>query len=189
MNDFILASASPRRKMLLEQIGVRPSRVVPAEIDETPLKKELPLRYAARMALEKARRVADMNPGHYVLAADTVVAYGRLILPKAETAEQAADCLERLSGRRHRVYGGICLIRPDGSFSLRTVKTAVLFRPLSAADRNAYLESGEWEGKAGGYAVQGKAALFVRGIIGSYSNVVGLGLYETGALLAGNGLI
>lgn len=189
MNDFILASASPRRKMLLEQIGVRPALVVPADIDETPLKKEQPSRYAARMALEKARRVAGMHPGRYVLAADTVVACGRRILPKAETPGQAAGCLDLLSGRRHRVYGGLCLIRPDGSCSVRTVKTAVLFRPLSASDKNAYLDSGEWEGKAGGYAVQGRAALFVRGIIGSYSNVVGLSLYETGALLAGNGLM
>lgn len=182
--DFILASASPRRSALLNQIGMTPAEIVPADIDETPLKNELPARYAVRMARLKAETVAKQRRGRYILAADTVVACGRRILPKAENAEQAAWCLDVLSGRRHHVYGGICLIKPDGKASVRLVDTAVVFKVLSGEDRRSYLESAEWEGKAGGYAIQGRAALFVRKIIGSYSNVVGLSLFETGALLS-----
>lgn len=175
--------------MLLEQIGVSPVRIIPAEIDETPKKKERPPRYAMRMAVEKAAKVASENPEAYVLAADTVVACGHRILPKAETQAQGRECLELLSGRRHNVFGGICLIKPDGTFSTRLVKTAVTFRRLSDEDKEMYLESMEWEGKAGGYAIQGLASLFIKGIIGSYSNIVGLCLYETGNLLLGNSLL
>lgn len=182
--DFILASASPRRAALLEQAGMPPSLIVPADIDETPLKNEIPKLYAVRMAKEKAAAVAARYPGRAVLAADTVVACGRRILPKAETRLQAAQCLDALSGRRHHVRGGICLIRPDGSVCLRAVDTSVVFKVLSDEEKRAYLDGGEWEGKAGGYAIQGKAALFVRQISGSYSNVVGLSLFETGALLS-----
>lgn len=187
MTGLILASASPRRLDLLAQIGIVPAAVSPADIDETPLKGEMPLRYALRMAVTKAETAAAHYPENFVLAADTVVACGRRVLPKAETAEQAAACLEKLSGRRHNVYGGICLIGPDGKKAVRAVKTAVIFTRLHENDKKEYLESGEWQGKAGGYAVQGRAALFVREIIGSYSNVVGLGLFETGALLKGMG--
>lgn len=184
MIDFILASGSPRRLALLEQIGVSPAAVIPADIDETPFKNELPKPYALRMAEQKALAVAEKNPGRFVLAADTVVACGRRILPKAETREQAAECLDLLSGRRHHVRGGICLICPNGKRLLRAVDTAVVFKPLSLEEKRRYLDGGEWEGKAGGYAIQGGAALFVRKIIGSYSNVVGLSLFETWALLS-----
>ena len=189
MTDFILASASPRRLALLEQIGVVPDEVCPADIDETPFKREDPHRYAVRMAVSKAEKVAAQNPGRFVLAADTVVACGLRILPKAENREQAAACLDLLSGRRHTVFGGVCLITPDGKVSTRLVKTAVIFTRLHPSEKQAYLDGDEWRGKAGGYAVQGQAALFVRKIIGSYSNVVGLGLFETGRLLKGHGVI
>lgn len=187
--DLILASASPRRLNLLRQIGVVPTEVCPADIDETSLKGENPSDYALRMAETKARTVAASHSGSFVLAADTVVACGRRILPKAETLEQASACIDMLSGRRHTVYGGICLIASDGKVSVRLVKTTVIFSRLHAADKQKYLDGGEWRGKAGGYAIQGQAALFVREIIGSYSNVVGLGLYETGALLKGAGVL
>ena len=187
--DLILASASPRRLDLLRQIGIAPSEVCPADIDETPLKGEAPDRYALRMAVGKAKTVSARRPDRFVLAADTVVACGRRILPKAETRQDAGFCLNLLSGRRHTVYGGICLIAPDGGISTRCVKTAVVFSRLNPADRERYLESGEWRGKAGGYAIQGQAALFVREVIGSYTNVVGMGLYETGVLLKGTGAL
>lgn len=189
MTDLILASASPRRLALLEQIGVVPDEICPADIDETPFAQEAPHRYAVRMAVSKAEKIAALKPGRFILAADTVVACARRILPKAETREQAAACLNLLSGRRHTVYGGICLITPDGSKLTRSVKTVVAFSQLHPSDKRAYLDGGEWQGKAGGYAVQGQAALFVRRIIGSYSNVVGLGLFETGRLLKGRGVI
>lgn len=183
--SFVLASASPRRSDLLRQIGVAPDRVCPADIDETPLKAELPQTYALRMAVTKAQTVAALCPDAFVLAADTVVACGRRILPKAETRDDAAFCLNLLSGRRHTVYGGICLISPDGRISTRLVRTVVAFSRLSSEEKERYLDGGEWLGKAGGYAIQGRAALFVREVIGSYSNVVGLGLYEAGCLLKG----
>lgn len=189
MTDLILASASPRRLALLEQIGVVPDEICPADIDETPFAQEAPHRYAVRMAVSKAEKIAALKPGRFILAADTVVACARRILPKAETREQAAACLNLLSGRRHTVYGGICLITPDGTKLTRSVKTVVAFSRLHPSDKRAYLDGGEWRGKAGGYAVQGQAALFVRRIIGSYSNVVGLGLFETGRLLKGRGVI
>jgi len=182
---LVLASASPRRVELLRQVGIVPALVDPADIDETPLKDELPVPHAARLAEAKARAVAARHPGRTILAADTVVACGRRILPKAETEAEARRCLALLSGRRHRVHGGICLIRPDGKASARLVTTMVIFKRLAFGEIESYIASGEWHGKAGGYAIQGRAALFVRGLNGSYSNVVGLPLFETGALLAG----
>ena len=182
---LILASASPRRLALLAQAGITPDAVVPADIDETPLPRELPRALALRLAMGKAKAAAQ--DGAYILGADTVVACGRLLLPKAETRDQAAQCLERLSGRRHRVIGGIALMMPDGTVRSRVCETVVQFKALSAAEKADYLASGEWEGKAGGYAIQGRAETFVKFISGSYSNVVGLSLYDTMALLKGAG--
>ena len=179
---LILASASPRRLALLAQIGVVPAQVIAAEIDETPLKNELPRQAAARLAIAKARAIAAREPDAVVLAADTVVACGRRILPKAETEAEARACLDLLAGRRHRVYGGIAVIA-SGKLWQRCVVTMVRFARLSDADKDAYIAAGEWKGKAGAYAIQGHAAAFVRDIAGSYSNVVGLDLHETAKLL------
>lgn len=183
---LILASASPRRLSLLRQIGVEPDAVIAADIDETPLKGELPHLHARRLAREKAEVVAAANPDAMVLGADTVVACGRRILPKTETAEEARRCLTLLSGRAHRVYTAVSLITPSRA-NHRLSETRVAFKRLSAEEIAAYLDSGEWQGKAGGYAIQGHAALFVRRLIGSHSAVVGLPLFETGQLLAGAG--
>ena len=185
---LVLASASPRRVDLLTQIGFPPDLVAPADIDETPLKDETPTHHAERLAIEKARRIAADHPNHFVLGADTVVACGRRILPKAEDPATARKCLSLLSGRRHRVFGGVALIGPDGRIALRRVQSAVAFKRLSDAEMDWYLDSGEWQGKAGGYAIQGLAARFVREIIGSYSNIVGLPLFETAQLLTGRGV-
>jgi len=187
-DSLVLASASPRRLDLLAQIGIRPGTVAPAELDESPLARELPVPHAARLAEAKARAVAPAYPGRFILAADTVVACGRRILPKAEDERTARKCLELLSGRRHRVHGGVCLLSPEGKVTARLITTAVIFKRLDAAELEAYLAGGEWHGKAGGYAIQGWAARFVRQLNGSYSNVVGLPLFETAALLAGAGL-
>jgi septum formation protein len=168
---------------LLAQIGIVPDRVVPADIDETPKRAELPRVYAIRMAREKAARVAV--PGSFTLAADTVVAVGRRILGKAETAADAAACLKLLSGRRHHVVTALTLVTPDGAQSHRVSDSTVVFARLTAAQIDAYVATGEWTGKAGGYAVQGRAAAFVRALHGSYSGVVGLPLFETAQLLAG----
>jgi septum formation protein len=184
---LVLASASPRRLDLLHQIGIAPDVVEPADIDETPLKGELPGPHVVRLAEMKARTVAPRHPGAFVLAADTVVACGRRILPKAEDAAIARTCLQLLSGRRHRVFGGVALISPDGKLALRRVESRVAFKRLSDAEIAAYLAGGEWCGKAGGYAIQGCAAAFVSWLSGSYSNVVGLPLFETAQLLAGCG--
>ncbi|MDP9196452.1 MAG: Maf family protein [Pseudomonadota bacterium] len=186
-HTLILASSSLRRLELLRQIGIRPSAVDPADVDETPLKKEIPARHALRLACEKAQVVAARHPGAFVLGADTVVACGRRILPKAETPDQVRQCLELLSGRRHRVYGGVCLVTADGKSRTRLVQTAVLLRLLTDQDIEDYVTSGEGEGKAGGYAIQGLAAAFVRGIVGSYPNIVGLPLFEVAQLLRGQG--
>lgn len=159
----------------------------PADIDETPGRDELPPRLAERLAEAKARAVTGRHPGHFVLAADTVVACGRRVLPKAEDAATARRCLTLLSGRRHRVLGGVCLIAPDGRVGRRVVTSIVTFKALTEAEIETYLASDEWRGKAGGYAIQGRAARFIRALSGSYSNVVGLPLYETGALLDGLG--
>jgi len=186
---LVLASASPRRLGLLAQVGIVPDSVVPADIDETPRKFERPRDLAKRLAVAKAHAVATLPDHHgcYVLAADTVVACGRRILPKTETPEEASSCLALLSGRRHRVYGGICLITPDGRSLEGVVMTAVHFKALSRQEKEYYLRHGEWQGKAGGYAIQGHAACFVKQINGSYPNVVGLPLYEVVHLLRGNG--
>lgn len=172
----------------MAQIGVVPAAVDPADIDETPQSGETPPRYAARMALEKARATAARRSDVAVLAADTVVACGRRILPKAEDEQTARRCLDLLSGRRHRVFSGVCLIVPGGGVHARLVRTDVTFKCLSAAEIDAYVDGGEWRGKAGGYAVQGAAAAFVRWMGGSYTNVVGLPLFETAGLLNGVGL-
>jgi len=182
---LVLASASPRRRELLAQIGITPDQVDPAQLDESPLNGEAPAAYAARLAEAKARAVAARHHGACVLGADTVVACGRRILPKAEIESDARACLELLSGRRHRVLGGVCLVAPDGRAARRLVTTIVAFKRLTAAEIDAYVVRGEWRGKAGGYAVQGHAAAFVRFLSGSYSNVVGLPLFETAALLGG----
>jgi septum formation protein len=180
---LVLASASPRRRDLLAQIGVLPDAVDPADLDETPWPREMPGPHAARLAHEKAQAVAARHPGAWVLGADTVVACGRRILPKPEDEATARRCLALLSGRAHRVYGGVCLLSPDGAVRQRLVKTVVRVKRLDEAEVAAYLASGEWKGKAGGYAIQGRAAAFVRAINGSYSNVVGLPLFEVAQML------
>ena len=185
--SLVLASASPRRQELLAQIGILPDVIDPADIDEAPLLGELPVEHAGRLALAKAAVVAGRHPQAFVLAADTVVACGRRILPKADTHASADACLRLLSGRRHRVIGGLCVTTPAGKNAVRIVTSRVVFKRLSADERTAYLASNEWQGKAGGYAIQGRAASFITWISGSYSNVVGLPLYETHTLLAGLG--
>ena len=189
---LVLASASPRRRELLARIGVEPQRIVAADIDETPRKGELPRDYATRMAREKALRIGDASPaatgpipgsGVHVLAGDTVVAAGRRILPKAEDEATARRCLELLSGRRHRVFSAVALRAPDGSLREKLSESQVRFKRLSEDEIRAYLASGEWHGKAGGYAIQGRAEGLVAWLAGSHSGVVGLPLFETRALL------
>jgi septum formation protein len=184
---LVLASASPRRVQLLQQIGFAPDVVAPADVDECPLPRELPRDQARRLAEAKASAVAARFPGDYVLAADTVVACGRRSLPKADDEAEARAILGMLSGRRHRVLGGIAVTGPDGRTHVRVVTTAVAFKRLEADEVGAYMASGEWRDKAGAYGIQGRAALFVRWIGGSYSNVVGLPLFETASLLKGLG--
>ena len=182
---LILASASPRRRELIARLGLTPDAIAPADIDETPAKGELPRDYAKRMAREKAEAAAS-DEG-FVLAGDTVVAAGRRILPKAEDEATARECLALLSGRRHRVLSAIALRAPDGSLSERLSETIVMFKRLSAEEIDAYIASGEWDGKAGGYAIQGFAEGLISRIQGSHSGVVGLPLYETRALLKAAG--
>jgi septum formation protein len=184
---LVLASASPRRAELLGQVGLTPDVIDPPDIDEAPVRGEPPTHYARRLAIAKAEAVAARRPQAFVLAADTVVACGRRILPKADSRQSAAACLKLLSGRRHRVIGGVCIIAPDGRRAVRLVTTQVTFKRLHASELEAYLAGGEWEGKAGGYAIQGRAAAYVSWISGSYSNVVGLPLYETCSMLNGLG--
>jgi septum formation protein len=190
---FVLASGSPRRLSLVNQVGIEPDSLAATEIDETPKKGELPRACANRLAHAKAAaaltrvRADEELKGAYILAADTVVAVGRRILPKAEMLDEAAQCLRLLSGRNHRVHTAICLVTPKEAFRQRLVETRVRFKRLSEQDIESYLASGEWRGKAGGYAAQGIAGSFIVKIVGSYSNVVGLPLYETTALLAGEG--
>jgi septum formation protein len=184
---LILASASPRRLALLAQIGIVPDHILATDIDESPLKDEMPRPLAQRLARAKAAAASTSAPDAYVLAADTVVALGRRVLPKAETMEQARQCLNLLSGRRHRVMTALVFAKPGGKCSERLVESVVGFARLTPQQIDAYLADGEWHGKAGGYAIQGKAASFVRFISGSYSNVVGLPLYETAQLLRGQG--
>jgi septum formation protein len=185
----VLASASPRRLALLRQIGIEPDTVDAAELDETPHAGEQPMPHARRLAREKAEAVWARHPGAFVLAADTVVACGRRILPKPSDAAEAEACLRRLSGGRHRVHGAFCVLAPDGRGCERLVTTVVKFRRLSDAEIESYLASGEWRGKAGGYAIQGRAAAFVPWINGSYPNVVGLPLCEVAACLRGLGYL
>jgi septum formation protein len=190
---LVLASASPRRVALLRQIGIAPDAVIPADLDETPRKGETPRGLAQRLSSEKAAASAAVAAqreeltGALTLAADTVVAVGRRILPKAEIADEAEECLALLSGRAHRVFTGLTLATASGALRTRLVESRVRFKRLSRAEMAAYLESGEWRGKAGAYAIQGLAGAFVVKLIGSYTNVVGLPLSEVSGLLAGEG--
>lgn len=193
LQKLVLASGSPRRVELLQQAGIEPDRLFPADVDERPMRAEHPRSLAKRLSVSKAQRAHEIlsrepesNSG-FILAADTVVAVGRRILPKAETAEDAIHCLQLLSGRSHRVYTGIALVTPGGKLRQRLVETRVRFKRLSRQDMDSYLGSGEWRGKAGGYGIQGLAGTFVVKLVGSYSNVVGLPLYETTSLLSGEG--
>ena len=193
--ELVLASASPRRKELLAQIGVAPDRIAAADIDETPIAGETPGDHALRLGVEKARVAASREEAatskRLILAADTVVGVGRRILPKAENEETARACLQLMSGRNHRVFTGVAIAAqaPGSSVTIasRIVETRVKVRRMSEADIEAYVESGEWRGKAGGYGIQGRFARHVISIIGSYSNIVGLPLYETANLLSGAG--
>ncbi len=184
---LILASASPRRLALLEQIGIEPDSIDPADIDEAAKAQERPRDLALRLAKEKAEAVAARHENTFLLSADTVVAVGRRALGKAETEDAARAYLTLLSGRRHQVHTGVNLITPTGKQITRVVSTAVIFKALDKFEINAYIASGEWHGKAGGYAIQGRAAALIRQIQGSYSNVVGLPLFEVSNMLQGNG--
>jgi septum formation protein len=184
---LVLASASPRRLELLRQIDITPDRVDPADLDERAERGETPRRLALRLAEAKAALVAARQGGAFVVAADTVVCVGRRVLPKAEGREEARDCLTLLSGRAHRVETGVAVVSPQGQSASRLVETRVHVKRLSDAEIEAYLDSGEWRGKAGGYAIQGRAGAFVLDLQGSYSGVVGLPLYETLCLLQGLG--
>ncbi len=190
---LVLASGSPRRLALINQAGIEPDALRPVDIDETPKRGELPRACATRLARSKAEaalallRLDDELKGSFVVAADTVVAVGRRILPKAELLDEAAQCLRLLSGRNHRVHTAVCLVTPKETFRQRHVETRVRFKLLSDEDIEAYLASGEWRGKAGGYAAQGIAGTFIVKIVGSYSGIVGLPLYETVSMLGGEG--
>jgi len=182
---LVLASASPRRRELIARLGIVPSGITPADIDETPRLREIPRDYVIRMAREKALAVASADA--QVLSGDTVVALGRRILPKAEDEATARRCLTLMSGRRHRVLSAVALLAPDGTLRERLSETIVRFKPLSSTEIEAYLASGEWHGKAGGYAIQGCAEALIAWIAGSHSGVMGLPLFETRALLRAAG--
>ncbi|MBN9073510.1 MAG: Maf-like protein [Rhizobiales bacterium] len=190
---LVLASGSPRRIELLQQAGIEPAHLFPADVDETPQRAEHPRSLAKRLALAKAEKAhkalaGDAEFGNaFIVSADTVVAVGRRILPKAEAIEDAMNCLGLLSGRSHRVYTAVCVVTPAGRFRQRLVEARVRFKRLSREDMESYVGSGEWRGKAGGYAIQGLAGTFVVKLVGSYTGVVGLPLYETMAMLAGEG--
>lgn len=184
---LVLASASPRRRELLAQLGVSPDEVLPADIDEAPHKDETPRLLAERLAVEKGRAVHALRPDAYVLSADTVVAVGRRLLGKAEDEAEVLASLQLLSGRAHRVLTGVAVVAPDGRVGSRLSETRLQFKRLTAAEIASYAASGEWRGKAGGYGIQGRAGAFVRGLSGSYTGVVGLPLYETMNLLTGLG--
>jgi septum formation protein len=190
---LVLASGSPRRLALLQQSGVEPDALLPADVDEAPLKSESPRELVKRLARTKAEvarktaRKDDALKEAFIVSADTVVAVGRRILPKAEVVDEAAACLRLLSGRAHRVYTAVCLVTPSDKLRERIVETRLRFKRLSRDDLESYLASGEWRGKAGGYAIQGLAGSFVVKLVGSYTNVVGLPLYETVSLLDGEG--
>lgn len=185
---FILASASPRRLDILKRLKLKPSDVIPADIDESPLSNELPKQHALRLAEQKALKVyrdLENTENTVILAADTVVSCGRRILPKTETVEEAKECLELLSGRRHRVYGGIAL-HVNGKLLSRVVDTHVTMKRLHSTEIQDYLDSGEWQSVAGGYKIQGLAESFIKQINGTHSNIVGLCLYNTRQMLLGN---
>lgn len=184
MVEFILASSSPRRLDLLAQIGIVPTKVIPADIDETPFPKELPAQIAERLAIEKTLKVAALYPDAIVLGADTVVACGRRMLDKTEDEAYARHCMKILSGRSHAVYGGICVAK-NGEFVSRLVTTKAQFKRLTQEEIDAVIASGEWQGKAGGYAIQGLASAYIKSINGSYNNIVGLCLYNTRQMLQG----
>jgi septum formation protein len=190
---LVLASGSPRRYALLQQAGIEAGKLVPANIDETPLRAEHPRSLARRLSQLKAERAKAILKAEgeledaYILAADTVVSVGRRILPKTELVDEASNALRLLSGRAHRVYTGLCLMTPAGKVRQRICETRVRFKRLSSEELESYLASGEWRGKAGGYAIQGLAGTFVVKLVGSYTNVVGLPLYETVSLLTGEG--
>lgn len=186
---FVLASASPRRLDLLARIGIAPDAIDPAAIDEAPGKDEPPRRHAARLAGEKAAAVRARHPDSVILAADTVVALGRRILPKAADEATARHCLALLSGRRHKVIGAVAVIGADGQSWRRLVTSTVKFKRLERGEIEAYIAGGEWQGTAGGYAIQGRAAALIPWIEGSYSNIVGLPLYETAQLLRSAGVV
>ncbi|MFY7835203.1 MAG: Maf family protein [Novosphingobium sp.] len=186
--ELVLASASPRRLELLGRLGISPARVVATDIDESPLKGERPRDHAVRLAAEKARAAAALAPGCLILAGDTVVGAGARILPKAEDETTARTCLALLSGKRHRVFSAIAVIRPDGTLREALSETIVRFKRLSAEEIDGYIDGGEWHGKAGGYAIQGSAEGFCDWLSGSHSGVVGLPLYETRRLLKAAGL-
>ena len=186
-NKLILASASPRRVELLAQIGVVPDAIIPADIDETLKKGELPRAFALRLAQEKAQKIAADNSGAIVLAADSVVAAGRQVLDKPLDEKDAERIIRILSGRRHIIYGGICVIDAEGKIRTRLCETSASFRRLSDSEVSTFIASREWEGKAGGYAIQGLAATFLKFISGSHSNIVGLSLYDTAAMLKAAG--
>lgn len=184
---LVLASASPRRLALLEQVGIYPEGVAPAQIDETPAPQEPPDRLGERLAREKAVLVKQRYQECWILGADTVVATGHKILPKPRSSTEAEVCLRCLSGRRHRVHSGVCIVDPIGKIHSRKVTTVVSFKRLNQQEIDNYLLSNEWEGMAGGYAIQGLAARFIKYLHGSYSNVVGLPLFETCNMLEGLG--
>ncbi len=188
-NKLILASASPRRLELLASIAVTPDQIIPADIDETPLKSELPGLFAKRMAIEKAKSIQADYKDSYILAADTVVAVGRRILGKPQDAKECETFLNLLSGRAHRVYTGVCLITPKGKIVSRIVETRLKFKRLSDNEKRDYIKSNEWQGKAGAYGIQGFAGAFISHLSGSYTNVVGLPLYEVRNMLIGTGYI
>jgi septum formation protein len=192
-HKLILASGSPRRLELLNQAGIEPDHLLPTDVDETPKKSEHPRTLARRLCREKAEAARNMLkhdpnwPNRFILSADTVVAVGRRILDKAELINDASTALYYLSGRTHRVYTGLCLVTPNDAFRQKLVETRVRFKRLSRTEVESYLASGQWRGKAGGYAIQGLAGSFVVKIVGSYSNIVGLPLLETVNLLTGEG--
>ena len=183
MKPFILASASPRRRDLLAQIGLIPAQIIPADINEDPIEGELPRTHALRLACEKAQKVSLGHPGVVTLASDTVVGVGRRILPKTENRASAEKCLRLLSGRAHRVFTGVAVIDAHGHLRSRVSETRLKFKRLSEAEITAYLDSEEWDGKAGGYGIQGLAGAFIHHLSGSYTGVVGLPVYETRNLL------